>query len=112
MQQIVTELDTTLLAQSATSLIDLPSDSDILLVLSQLPILVTRSVNPDDAALSGSQKVVQLLYRAETDLAREAYAALLERLCALSDKVAREVIAWLIYAEDEVSEHVIVLVSA
>lgn len=83
-------------------MIDLPSDSDILLVLSQLPILVTRSVNPDDAALSGSQKVVQLLYRSETDLAREAYAALLERLCALSDKVAREVIAWLIYAEDEV----------
>lgn len=44
---------------------------------------------------------MQLLYRSDTALAREVYVALLERLCSLSLKVAKEVTAWLVYAEDE-----------
>jgi CCR4-NOT transcription complex subunit 1 len=45
-----------------------------------------------------------MLYRAETPLARELYATLLERLCNLSVKVGKEVTAWLVYAEDEVRD--------
>ena len=89
-------------AETATSLAQLPTNHDIVTVLAQVPMLAIRSANVDETALACSQKVVQLLYRSENDISREAYATLLERLCALSEKVLREVVAWLIYAEDEV----------
>lgn len=67
----------------------------------QIPALILQSSNRDDLTLSFSQKVVQLLYKSDSDIAREAYIHILERLCELSLKAAKEVTAWLIYAEDE-----------
>jgi CCR4-NOT transcription complex subunit 1 len=99
---IVGELDAALPSETASSLVQLPANSDIAVVLAQLPVLAARSLHTDETALACAQKVVQLLYRAPTELAREVYATLLERLCSLSEKVTREVLAWLIYAEDEV----------
>lgn len=84
-----------------SSLAQLPANSDIAVVLTQLPVLAARSVQTDDTALACSQKVVQLLFRSTTDIGREVYATLLQRLCQLSEKVAKEVVSWLIYAEDE-----------
>jgi CCR4-NOT transcription complex subunit 1 len=68
-----------------------------------VPIVAARSYAKDETTLSFSQKVVQLLYRSETQLAREVFVALLQRLCDVATKVAKEVTAWLIYAPDEVS---------
>jgi CCR4-NOT transcription complex subunit 1 len=98
---IVGELDTALASETAVTLSQLPASSDIAVVLTQLPVLAARSLHTDETALACAQKVVQLLYRAGNDLAREAYATLLESLCSLSEKVIREVMAWLVYAEDE-----------
>lgn len=63
--------------------------------------MAASAATRDETALGCSQKIVQLLYRSETALAREVYVFLLERLCSISAKVAKEVTAWLVYAEDE-----------
>lgn len=67
----------------------------------QIATLAMHSPNRDEIALSFSQKIVQLLYKSDSDIAREAYIHILERLCEVSLKAAKEVTAWLIYAEDE-----------
>lgn len=61
---------------------------------------MAESTHRDETGLACAQKIVQLLYRSETALSREVYVALLEQLCS-SAKVAKEVTAWLVYAEDE-----------
>ena len=74
---------------------------EIRLLARQIPILAAQSAQRDETALVFSQKVVQMMFKSETEAAREIYIILLERLCEVSIKVAKEVTAWLIYAEDE-----------
>ncbi|MCO5577662.1 hypothetical protein L7F22_031493 [Adiantum nelumboides] len=83
------------------TLATLPPNHEIRLVARQVPILAAQSVSRDETALAFSQKVVQLLYKTDSDLGREIFVILLERLCEVSVKVAKEVTAWLVYAEDE-----------
>lgn len=90
-----------LATESASALLRLAPESDIRQLLIQIPQIAISSANRDETALGCSQKIVQLLYRSETALAREVYVFLLERLCSISAKVAKEVTAWLVYAEDE-----------
>ncbi|GJN94007.1 hypothetical protein Rhopal_007070-T1 [Rhodotorula paludigena] len=59
-------------------------------IVQQIPVLAARSTSPDETALVSSQKVVQLLCRGETTLARDAHVFLLDRLCAISPKVAKD----------------------
>ncbi|RKO82945.1 hypothetical protein BDK51DRAFT_15960, partial [Blyttiomyces helicus] len=47
------------------------------------------------------QKVMQLLFKGDSPLSREVYVVLLERLCELSKRVAKEVKEWLLYHDDE-----------
>ncbi|WFD29244.1 hypothetical protein MSPP1_000251 [Malassezia sp. CBS 17886] len=63
--------------------------------------LAAQAVPRDDAVLVLAQKTVQLLYKAHTPLARDVWMGVLEKLCEQSPKVAKEVTAWLLYAEDE-----------
>jgi CCR4-NOT transcription complex subunit 1 len=57
-----------------------------------------------------SQKATQLLYKTQTNLGRELFAALLYQLCQQYEDVRREVVSWLIESPDEVvymrSQHV------
>lgn len=89
----------------------LSPDHEIRLVARQIPVLAAQSVSRDECALAFSQKVVQLLYKTESELAREIYVILLERLCEASHKVAKEVTEWLVYAEDERKFNVAVTVA-
>lgn len=103
--QLMTELDKALADAEAAGIhaaTSIPHDHEIHSVLRQLPVVASRSFVKDETTLSFSQKIVQFLYRSETALAREVYVALLQRLCDISAKVAKEVTAWLIYAPDEV----------
>ncbi|CAO1632939.1 unnamed protein product [Parajaminaea phylloscopi] len=77
----------------------------------QIPFIASQSIDRDEASLAFSQKVVQLLFKSQTALAREVYVILLERLCEVSLKAAKEVMAWLVYAEDERKFNVPVTVS-
>ncbi len=97
----ITALDRLIAQTPNANLLSLPAEGDLRKILPQIPILVARSSNPDEAALVLSQKVVQLLYRNESPLSREVYILLLQRLCEISKRVAKEVTQWLLYAEDE-----------
>jgi CCR4-NOT transcription complex subunit 1 len=98
---LIGELEKFLAAESGSTLARISPDHEGRQILQQIPIVVAESSSRDETALACSQKIVQLLYRSETVLAREVYVALLERLCSSSLKVAKEVTAWLVYAEDE-----------
>ncbi|KEI41517.1 uncharacterized protein L969DRAFT_58634 [Mixia osmundae IAM 14324] len=105
------EIDKLISAEGPIAFNQLPQDHDIFVVVSQIVLTAGRSSNRDETTLAYSQKVVQLLYRSETSLAREVYATLLERLCTVSVKAAREVTSWLVYADDERKFNVAVTVS-
>ncbi|EST08344.1 CCR4-Not complex, Not1 subunit, domain of unknown function DUF3819 [Kalmanozyma brasiliensis GHG001] len=92
-------------------LAELPQDHEIRHALRLIPTVAAQSASRDETALAFSQKVVQLLFKIESKLGREAYVVLLDRLCEISLKAAREVTAWLIYAEDERKFNVPVTVS-
>lgn len=102
-----------LLAQAGPdeSITSLPQGHELRDVVRQVPIIATQSQNRDEAALVFSQKVVQLMFKSETSLSRDVFVILLERLCEVSFKVAKEVTAWLMYAEDERKFNVPVTVS-
>ncbi|KAJ1021633.1 hypothetical protein NDA16_003770 [Ustilago loliicola] len=88
-------------ADQDAGLSELPQDHEIRLALRLIPTVAAQSSSRDETALAFSQKVVQLLFKIESKLGREVYVVLLDRLCEISLKAAREVTAWLIYAEDE-----------
>ncbi|PWN39305.1 Not1-domain-containing protein [Ceraceosorus guamensis] len=88
-------------ASPAATLASLPPDDGLRNIIRQVPILAAASTSRDATAFAFSHKVVQLLYKSESRLAREAHVLLLERLCELSARVAKEVTQWIIYAEDE-----------
>ncbi len=100
--QALQDFDTILADVSSTeSLASLPQDHEIRSVLRKIPVVAARCAQVDEASLAFSQKLVQLLYRAQSTVAREGYVILLERLCEVSSNAAREVTAWLVYAEDD-----------
>ncbi|PWY99362.1 Not1-domain-containing protein [Testicularia cyperi] len=78
----------------------LPQDHDVRHAIRRIPMVAAQTASRDETALAFSQKVVQLLFMTESKLGREVYVVLLERLCEISLKAAREVTAWLVYADD------------
>ncbi|KAF9513935.1 hypothetical protein BS47DRAFT_1362032 [Hydnum rufescens UP504] len=100
--QIIIELERLLdqmpPTQAASSL---PANHDISLLIRQILVTASQAADREDTMLAFSPKVVQLLYKAPTQLGREVYAALLDRLCETSAQVSKEVIEWLVHAEDE-----------
>lgn len=104
--QLTSELDKAVAnaeADGVDSATKIPPEHEIHSTLRQIPVVAARSHAKDETTLSFAQKVVQLLYRSETQLGREVFVVLLQRLCEIATKVAKEVTAWLIYAPDEVS---------
>jgi CCR4-NOT transcription complex subunit 1 len=99
-QGMIAELDKALQRATVDNLTALPLHHDIKMLIREIPVTVTQSASTDATALTFSQKVVQLLYKSESELARQVYVNILQRLCELSAKVAKEVSQWLIYAED------------
>ncbi|KAG0199082.1 hypothetical protein BGX28_007595 [Mortierella sp. GBA30] len=99
--QIISELDKLICLSPSMPLAALPPNHEVKMLARLVPLVPAQSFSPDEMALTFSQKIVQLLYRTEQTLSRDVYAVLLEQLCALSSKVAKEVTEWLIYADDE-----------
>ncbi|KAG1239857.1 hypothetical protein G6F68_018225 [Rhizopus microsporus] len=79
----------------------LPVQHDIITIIHQVSLLAMTSFDKGEAARTFAQKVVQLLYKSETQLGREAYVVLLERLCDVSPNVGVLVTSWLTHADDE-----------
>ncbi|KAG0264770.1 hypothetical protein DFQ27_001042 [Actinomortierella ambigua] len=99
--QIISELDKLVSLTPNISWANLPANHDIRVLVRLVAMLPAQAYNPDEIALTFSQKIVQLLYKTDQILSREVYVVLLEHLCELSNKVAKEVTEWLIYADDD-----------
>ncbi|GAA5984016.1 hypothetical protein JCM10908_006015 [Rhodotorula pacifica] len=109
---LIAELDKALAAEApASALTGVAQDGELRRLSQQIPLVAASSLAIDETPLTCSQKGVQLLYRSETTLARDTYVFLLDRMCAILTKVAKEVTLLLIYAEDECKFNVPVTVA-
>ena len=97
------ELDAAVLQLPYQSLTQLPANHEIRLLLRQIIYLAAESADRRQTPLHMSQKIVQLMYKATSQLGREIYVALLDQLCHAFEEVAKEAISWLIYSDDEVT---------
>ncbi|KAF9934028.1 hypothetical protein BGZ67_004046 [Mortierella alpina] len=94
--QIISELEKLITLSPSVPWSALPPNHDVVLLARMVPMLPVQSYSPDEMSLAFSQKV---------------YVVLLEQLCELSSKVAKEVTEWLIYADDERKFNVLVTVT-
>ncbi|KAG1050197.1 hypothetical protein G6F43_007509 [Rhizopus delemar] len=99
--QYITDLEKLISITNVPSFSMLPVQHDIITIIHQVSLLAMTSFDKSEAARTFAQKVVQLLYKSETQLGREAYVVLLERLCDVSPNVGVLVTSWLTHADDE-----------
>ncbi|KDQ13139.1 hypothetical protein BOTBODRAFT_188668 [Botryobasidium botryosum FD-172 SS1] len=97
--QLISELDRLIAQTPAQADTSLPLNPAIRHLNRQIILIAAQA--GEEAALVFSQKIVQLLYKTPLPLAREVYVVLLDNLCQSSAKVAKEVVGWFIFAEDE-----------
>ncbi|KAF7728004.1 hypothetical protein EC973_006769 [Apophysomyces ossiformis] len=99
--QLIFELDKLGNHTNVPSFAALPQQHSIKEIIRHISVLAISSFDKVETARTFAQKVVQLLYKSETQLAREMYVILLERLCEVSPNVATLVTSWLTHADDE-----------
>jgi CCR4-NOT transcription complex subunit 1 len=99
--QYINELEKLVNMTHVHSFSALPMQHDIILLVRQIPLLAMSSFDKAEAARTFAQKVVQLLYKSESQLGREMYVVLLERLCDVAPNVGALVTSWLTHADDE-----------
>ncbi|KAH8108458.1 Not1-domain-containing protein [Phellopilus nigrolimitatus] len=98
---LVAKLEANLSETPYTSLAVVPPGHEIRTYVHRILALAVECIDPVRTPLVMSQKIVQHLYKTPSQLGREIYVALLDRLCQSFEEVAKEAITWLIYAEDE-----------
>ncbi|KAF8589926.1 Not1-domain-containing protein [Ramaria rubella] len=99
--RLITELERILLQMPAQSLSMLPPNHELRQFSRQVVLLAGQAPSPDEQALSFSQKIVQHLFKTQSQIVREMYVSVLDHLCQSFPKVAKEAIDWLLNAEDE-----------
>jgi CCR4-NOT transcription complex subunit 1 len=99
---MIRDLEAVVVQLPIQSLAALPPNHDIRHLVRQILFLAAESIDRHRTPLLMSQKIVQLLYKTQSQLGREVYVALLDQLCHSFEDVAKEAITWLLYAEDEV----------
>lgn len=99
--QYLVELETLVSQTNAPNFASLPPLHDIRVIIRQVPTLASSSFDKVETARAFAQKVVSRLYKSETQLAREVYVVLLERLCVVSPNVGTLVTYWLTHVDDE-----------
>ncbi|KAF9052783.1 Not1-domain-containing protein [Panaeolus papilionaceus] len=95
------DLEAVMLQYPNQSLASLPQNHDVRHLVRQIYMLADEALERDRTSLILSQKIVQFLYKTSSPLGREVYVAILDQLCRTFEEVAKEAIAWLLYAEDE-----------
>jgi CCR4-NOT transcription complex subunit 1 len=98
---ITRDLEAVVVQIPAQSLVALPANHDIRVLVSRVLMLAEEAADRERSPLMISQKIVQLLYKTTSQLGREVYVALLGQLCQGFEEVEKEAITWLLYAEDE-----------
>ncbi|KAJ7286002.1 Not1-domain-containing protein [Mycena rebaudengoi] len=95
------DLEAVMVQLPMQSFTGLPANHDLRHLIRQILFLAAESVERNRTPLLISQKIVQLLYKTQSQLGRDVYVALLDSLCTAFEDVAKEAITWLLYAEDE-----------
>jgi CCR4-NOT transcription complex subunit 1 len=89
---------------------EFPSNHEVKALVRQIPQLSFAVSNSggllppsskDDLILMFCSKVIQPLFSSTSSLCREVYSIILRELCSQSVRVGREVVQWLLLAEDE-----------
>ena len=99
--QIITELEKAIKESTEKSYEELTEKSKVKVLISQILPTISKPNSSEEITFHLSQKIMQLLYKSETPFEREVYAVILESLCEFSRKVKGEVVAWLLYSEEE-----------
>ena len=99
--QLLSQLENAIVSETVLRYRDLPDASEIPNLVTQCTLITARSPSKVGTGLAAAQRVVQYLYRTELPLARDVYVILLHRLCNLEQEVSREVIDWILFADDE-----------
>lgn len=88
---------------SETKLSELTGNHRVRLLLTNiLNLAAQNSMAKDQISLKTSQVTVSALFTStDTNLGREVFCYLLDKLCAMSPATAKEVMLWLIYSDDE-----------
>ena len=101
-QAFLTELDNIIQGNASESLTTLPPNHEIITMVRQINVAASQFFVREELALWFAQKLVHLLYKSEISLGIEIYIILLERICELSRRVAKELSMWLLFSDDEV----------
>ena len=99
--QLLVEIEKALISTPVDSSSQLPPNSELRPLVQEVAITAYQTSNSEDAALQFSQRIVQLLYRSDNHLGREVYVTILQHLCDISIRAAKEVTAWLVFSEDD-----------
>ncbi|KAJ8507174.1 hypothetical protein ONZ45_g10423 [Pleurotus djamor] len=98
---LIKDLEALMLQLPQQSLAVLPPNHDVRHFVRQVLFLATEATDRTKTPLQMSQKIVQFLYKTQSQLGREVYVVLLEQLCKTFEDVSKEALTWLVYAEDE-----------
>ena len=101
---LLDELDNVVKKNAEESLATLPGDHEIITIVRQINTAASQFFVRDDLALWFSQRLVNLLFKTEIAIGIEIYIILLERICEISKRVAKELTIWLLFSDDEVRE--------
>ena len=81
---------------------DLSPDHELYQFLRQFFIFIRNSGIPVQHMQTFTEKVVLALYESDSALVLEAYTVFLQIILELYPMLAKEVVGWLVYADDEV----------
>lgn len=98
---LLSELDQIIQKNATISLSNLPPQHEIITLVRQINVAASQFFVKDELALWFSQKLSQLLFKSEISLGIEIYIILLERICELSKRVARDFTTWLFFSPDD-----------
>ncbi|ORX59649.1 Not1-domain-containing protein [Hesseltinella vesiculosa] len=101
LEQMLVELDRLIQHSGIITFSLLPPNHDICLVMRQMPLLISQSLNPEQAMLTFLEKIVYMLYKSTSTLALEAYTLFLQSLFDMAPEAGKETLLWLVYADDE-----------
>ncbi|KAI8069271.1 CCR4-Not complex component, Not1-domain-containing protein [Gongronella butleri] len=101
LEQMLVELDRLIQHSGIITFSLLPPNHDICLVMRQMPLLISQSLNPEQTMLTFMEKIVYMLYKSTSTLALEAYTLFLQSLFDMSPEAGKEALLWLVYADDQ-----------
>ncbi|KAI8368213.1 CCR4-Not complex component, Not1-domain-containing protein [Radiomyces spectabilis] len=101
LEQMLLEIDKVVDQSTLISIATIPPNHDIYLLIRQIPLLISQSTAPIQTLANLVETVMFKLYKSTTSFGLELYTYFLHSLLEQSAAVAKEALAWAVYADDE-----------